>query len=372
MPTAGVTQLEGSAVTDTSGPTETPALAARLVRLGVVLGFVVILQAGLVTAFVTASRDPAPRQLPVAVVGTPRETAALQSRLSSTGAFAVRQEPTAAAAEDAIRRQEVYGALLPASHPPTLLVASAASPLVAQVLTKAFTATAQRSGTQLAITDVAPLPADDPRGAVGPYLVLGLLIGGYVGAMVIGRLIGMRSPSVRHLGLRLTVLACYALVAGAAGILLLGPVLGVLHGSTLAIFATGALVAFAVGCFTSALQTLLGLVGTLLSVITLVLIGNPAAGGGQIPSAMMSPAWGWLAHVLPNPAGMTAIRGIEFFAGHGTGQAFTVLSVYAAAGIVAMLVIALVPAGRKQGRASSQRAELATDLAAETGSGAML
>jgi len=358
-------------VTDSTGPTQTPTLAARLVRLSVVLGFVVILQAGLVAAFVTASRDPAPHRLPVAVVGTPQATAALRSRLSSTGAFAVRQEPTAAAAEDALRHQEVYGALLPASHPATLLVASAASPLVAQVLTKAFTAVAQQNGSQLAVTDAAPLPADDPRGAVGPYLVLGLLIGGYIGAMVIGRLIGMRSPSVRHLGLRLAVLACYAMVAGAAGVILLGPVLGVLHGNVLAIFATGSLVAFAVGCFTSALQSLLGLVGTLLSVITLVLIGNPAAGGGQIPPAMMSPAWGWLAHVLPNPAGMTAVRGIEFFGGNGTSEAFAVLSVYAAAGIVVMLVLALVPAGRR-GQASSQRADLATDLAAETGSGAML
>ncbi|HXT94575.1 MAG TPA: hypothetical protein VN714_35530 [Trebonia sp.] len=359
-------------MTDSSVATETPTLAARLVRLGVVLGFVVILQAGLVAAFVTATRDPAPHQLPVAVVGTPRETAALQSRLSGTGAFAVRLEPTLAAAQGAIRRQEVYGALLPTSHPATLLVASAASPLVAQVLTKAFTAAAQQSDSQLAITDVAPLPADDPRGTVGPYLVLGLLIGGYVGAMVIGRLIGMRSPSVRHLGLRLAVLACYAAVAAAAGVVLVGPVLGVLHGNALAIFATGGLVAFAVGCFTSALQTLLGLVGTLLSVITLVLIGNPAAGGGQIPSAMMSPAWGWLAHVLPNPAGMAAIRGIEFFGGNGTGQAFAVLSVYAAAGIVVMLVMAAVPAGSRRGQASAERTELATDLAAETGSGAML
>lgn len=372
MPPDGREATEGSAVTDSTGPSNAPTLAARLVRLGVVLGFVVILQAGLVAAFVTATRDPAPHQLPVAVVGTPRATAALQSRLSGTGAFAVRLEPSVAAARDAIRHQEVYGALVPAGHPPTLLVASAASPLVAAVLTKAFTSAAQQGGSQLTITDVAPLPADDPRGVAGPYLVLGLLIGGYVGAMVIGRLIGMRSPSVRPLGLRLAVLACYALVAAAAGVVLLGPVLGVLHGSALAIFATGALVAFAVGCFTAALQTLLGLVGTLLSVVTLVLIGNPAAGGGQIPPAMMSPAWGWLAHVLPNPAGMTAIRGIEFFSGNGTGQAFAVLSGYAAAGIAVMLVTAVLPAGRKRGQASAERTELATDLAAETGSGAML
>jgi hypothetical protein len=357
-------------VTESSEPAGTPKLTMRLVRLGAVLGLVLVLQAGLITAFVTATRNPVPHRLPVAVVGAPRETASLQARLSSSDALSVRQEPTVAVAEEALRHQEVYGALVPAGRTATLLVASAASPLVAQLLTKVFTT--QQGGSKLTVQDVVPLPADDPRGVAAPYLVLGLLIGGYIGAMVIGRLIGMRSQSARHLGLRVAVLASYSIVAGALGVILLGPVLGALHGNALAIAATGALIAFAVGCFTSALQTLLGLVGTLLSVITLVIIGNPAAGGGQIPPALMSPAWGWLAHVLPNPAGMTAIRGIEFFAGYGTGQAFTVLSVYAAVGIAVMLLMAVIPAAGTRRQPSSDRAELTTDLAAEAGSGAML
>lgn len=354
-------------MTDSSGPAGTPPLRTRLIRLAGVLAGVLVLQAGLIAAFVTATRSPAPHQLAVAVVGTSRDAA-----LSSTGAFSVRQVPTAGAAEEAIRHQEVYGALVLAGHPETLLIASAASPLVAQVLTKAFTAAAQPGGGGLAVRDVAPLPADDPRGVVAPYLVLGLLIGGYIGAMVIGRLLGMRSSSVGQLGLRLAVLACYAVLAAAFGVLLLGPVLGMLHGNALAVLATGALVSFAVGCFTSALQALLGLAGTLLSVIALVIIGNPASGGGQIPSAMMPSAWGWLAHVLPNPAGMTAIRGIEFFAGYGTGQAFLVLALYAVAGIAVMLVAAVVPGARTRRQAPGEQAGLTADLIAEAGPGAML
>lgn len=360
-------------MTESAGPAATPPLPARLARLCVVLGLVLILQGGLIAAFVTAGRDPAPHQLPVAVVGTPLAVAPVSARLSATGAFTVRPEPTVAAAEDALRHQAIYGALVPAGHPATLLVASAASPLVAQVLTRAFAPPGQPGGRTLAVVDVVPLPASDPRGVAAPYLVLGLLIGGYVGAMLIGRLIGMRSPSARHLGFRLAVLACYAVVAGALGVLLLGPVLGVLHGSALAIAATGALVTFAVGCFTSALQTVFGLVGTLLSVITLVIIGNPAAGGGQVPPAMMSPAWGWLARVLPNPAGMAAVRGIEFFSGYGTGPAFVVLSSYVVAAIAVMLAVAVIPALRTRGQAADRTAaELSADLAAETGSGAVL
>jgi len=86
----------------------------------------------------------------------------------------------------------------------------------------------------------------------------------------------------------------------------------------------------------------------------------------------MSPAWGWLAHVLPNPSGMAAIRGIEFFAGYGTGQAFLTLGWYGAAGVVVMLLMALVPAARKRSKASSGTKDLTSDLVAEAGSGAIL
>ncbi len=41
--------------------------------------------------------------------------------------------------------------------------------------------------------------------------------------VVIGRVLGMRSSSVRQLGRRLTVLACYAVLAAAFWVLLLGP-----------------------------------------------------------------------------------------------------------------------------------------------------
>lgn len=148
--------------------------------------------------------------------------------------------------------------------------------------------------------------------------------------------------------------------------------LGLVHGHALAIAATGALISFAVGCFTSVLQSLLDLIGTLLSVVILVVIGNPAAGGGQIPPSLMPAAWGWLGRVLPNPAGMTAVRSIEFFSGHGSGQPFLVLSCYAAIPIAVMLAIGILPGKRQRAGAPQTSAGLAGEVAAETAPGAML
>jgi hypothetical protein len=269
---------------------ERPAQRPRLRPLGVVLAAVLLLQLGLIAAFVSAGRQPSPHHVPVAIVGTPRAVAPVAARLASTGAFAARQEPSVAAAEEAIRHQQVYGALVPGQRSGRLLVASAASPLVAQLLTKVFTTQAQAQGVTLAVQDVAPMSASDPRGVAGPYLVLALVIGGYIGAMVVGRVIGMRSRSARHLGLRLSILTVYA-AAGTLGVVLLDPVLGVMHGHALAIAATGALVAFAVAGFTSALQTLLGFSSPRLETVKSRCICIGTSGSGPVVRSRRPARW---------------------------------------------------------------------------------
>src|SRR5919107_4245809 len=83
-----------------------------------------VLQAALVLLFVVPARSPEPHGLPVGVVGP---AAALHG-----DGLDVRTYADAAAARAAIREREVYGALVPAEG--RVLVASAASPAVAQML----------------------------------------------------------------------------------------------------------------------------------------------------------------------------------------------------------------------------------------------
>jgi len=82
------------------------------------------LQAALVLLFVVPGHAPEPHGLPVGVVGPAPALPADQ--------FDVHHYPDAAAARAAIREREVYGALVPAEG--RVLVASAASPVVAQAL----------------------------------------------------------------------------------------------------------------------------------------------------------------------------------------------------------------------------------------------
>lgn len=86
--------------------------------------------------FVFPAHDPEPRGVPVAVAGpTAPATQAAAGLAVQGGAFDVLQVPDRAAALAAIRDREVYGALVVGGAQPELLIASAASVPVAQVLT---------------------------------------------------------------------------------------------------------------------------------------------------------------------------------------------------------------------------------------------
>src|SRR5688500_3453621 len=92
-----------------------------------------LLQAALVLLFVVPARSPEPHGLPVGVAGPAAATAPAQRALAARGdAFEVHAYADADAARAAIRGREVYGAIVPPEG--RVLVASAASPVVAQQL----------------------------------------------------------------------------------------------------------------------------------------------------------------------------------------------------------------------------------------------
>ena len=88
-----------------------------------------VLQAALVLLFVLPAHDPEPHGLPVGVVGP--------APAFADGGFDVHRYPDAAAAREAVLEREVYGALIPSEG--RVLVASAASPAVAQQLREVAT-----------------------------------------------------------------------------------------------------------------------------------------------------------------------------------------------------------------------------------------
>src|SRR5690348_7144405 len=130
-----------------AGGTEA-AHTGRPVLPGVVLGLSMLITL-LVVAFAWPASRTAPRDLPVALVAPAAVATQVQQQMAQAhpGAFQVTRFGSTAVAERAIRTREVYGALVLAPKP-EVLTASAASPVVAQLLDQAATERAGSSAGQ--------------------------------------------------------------------------------------------------------------------------------------------------------------------------------------------------------------------------------
>jgi hypothetical protein len=218
-----------------------------------------------------------------------------------------------------------------------LLVAGAEGGAVSSALTDVLTRIDAARQRTLVTDDVIPSRAADARGLSAFYLAVGWVVGGYLVASIIGVSSGS-VPVTRGRGaVRLGALAVYAIVSGIGGVLITGPVLGVFSGHVVELAALGALVVFAVGAFTAALQVWTGLVGIGLAILLFVILGNPSAGGAY-PAPLLPPFWAAIGPWLPPGAATGAIRGIVYFGGAGAGAAALVLGGYALVGVVATML----------------------------------
>ena len=312
-----------------------PGPVRRLTRPAAGLAAVVLFQLLFASVFIGVLHHPEPHRAPVAVVGR----SPLAVVVSSLGGETVRlvAEPTAGAARAAIRGGQVNAAVIAGRHGESLLIQTAASPGTASVLTKEFTTAAAAVKTPLQVRDLARLPASDSTGISAFFLVLAWMLGGYVAATALGIMLGgMRSPSLRHAATRLGLLAVYAAISGFLGALLIGPAIGVVSGYNLALASVGMLLVFAAAAATAGLQAVLGMAGTLIAIIGMVVFGDPTS-GTSIATALLARPWNLIGQGLPPSAALSAARGVIYLGGTNLTGPLTVLAAYAAAGTLLML-----------------------------------
>lgn len=144
--------------------------------------------------------------------------------------------------------------------------------------------------------------------------------------------------------IRLATMALVGIVAGLGGALIVGPVLGALPGSFAALWGLGALIVFAVGAATLALQGLCGLAGIGLAILLVVILGNPSA-GGALPPPMLPPFWRAIGPALPPGAGTWTARSIAYFRGSAVTGPLLVLSAWAVAGTLITLLASRLRTG---------------------------
>ncbi|GAA2098382.1 hypothetical protein GCM10009841_11520 [Microlunatus panaciterrae] len=319
-------------------PSEPPVLSGwgRVLGLPVALSLLVGL---LLAAFAWPAVTAAPHELPIGVVGPAAAVQQVQGALQAKqpGAFHIQPYGSAAEARAAIESREIYGAVV-VEQPPTLLVATGASPAVAQLLTQVAGAMAAQSGAGQSsagptVTDVVPGAAGDPHGIGVAVLALPLVLGGLLSGVALRRLVRGRGR-----------LACSALLlsllAGLASATILNLWLNALGAS---FWTDAAVITFgfaAVSFATLGAGTLAGNAGAGLVLASLLLVGNPLSGLSSAPE-LLPVGWSAVGQAFPLAATGQLLRSEAFFDWAAAGRPALVLSVWLATGLFLFVLGAL-------------------------------
>jgi len=316
-----------------------PAAAILVVPLVVAL---------VLTVFAWPSSRLEPRDLPVGVAGPAPAADAIEAKLAQrAGAFHVERYADESAARDAIEEREVYGAFVATPDGPKVLTGSAASPVVAQLLSHAA------SEQNAEVEDVVSTPK--AGGALGSSVLPMVLAGIITGALA--ALAGSTGAARAGLVLAGSVLG------GLSATLVVDTRLGVVEGDWLANAGVLTLTVLAIASAMAGLYALLGKHGLGLGAVLMILVGNPFSAAAAAPELLPEPVGG-IGQLMPPGAGANLLRSTGFFDGAGAGEHFAVLAVWALAGLAALalaearrhswnshlrrvIVISDAPAGRR-------------------------
>lgn len=310
---------------------------------------VLALQLLFIASYVGALHHPKPKDVPFAVAAPGAAAGQTVARLRQLPGSPL--DPRAVADEAAARRQildrDVDGALVvsPGGTTDTLLVATGGGTILATSLERIVGPVEQAQHRTVRTVDVAPASTGDFNGLSSFYLVVGWCVGGYLCASILAISTGARPANLRRAAIRLGAMAFVAAVGGLGGAVIVGPVLGALPGGVAALWGLGALITFAVGAATLALQGIFGVIGIGLAILLVVIAGNPSA-GGAFPLPLLPPFWKTIGPALPPGAGTWAARSIAYFRSNALTGALLVLGAWAAAGVV----VTLLASGQRRGR----------------------
>ncbi|THG30650.1 ABC transporter permease [Naasia lichenicola] len=316
-------------------------------RIPVVGLLMAVIVGVLVLAFSWPGVTSEVKDLPVAIVGPDVQVEAFTAAVDENqpGVLDLRTADDEAEARELIETRAVYGAIVLGKEP-EVLTTSAGSAVVSQLLTgiagsiqaqanAAAQAQAAASGAQapvisVAVTDVVPLADTDPRGVGLAAASFPMVIGGMIGG------IGL-TLAVAGVARRLVALAIYVIAAGAVAGGILQGWLGILQGDVLVNMAALALAFLSIGGTIVGVAALVGRAGIAIGPVLFLLIGNPISSSNS-PVQFLPEPWGAVGQYLPPGAGATLLRDLSYFPKADTAFPWTVLAVWAAAGVLLALV----------------------------------
>ncbi|KJL43327.1 hypothetical protein RS81_00932 [Microbacterium terrae] len=325
------------------------------------------------------------QDLPIGIVGSADQIDQVADAIDeqSDGAIALTEYDDRDAAVTAIEQRLVYGAVvIPAEQgdAPEVLTATAASPLVAQMLQgiaqeqQAQIDAQIRAGVEenlaalqqsiaeklqaivqavlagqmpelpgadaepvtiptisVAVTDVVPFADADPRGAGLSAAMFPMVIGGMLGGIAITLLV--KGGGLR----RVVAVAIYAPVAGLVLAGILHGLYGALQGTYLLNASAIALAIAAISSTITGLAGLIGPAGVGLGAAFTMLVANPLS-AATVPVEFIPAPWGAFGQWLAPGAAATLIRSLSYFPGADVTFPWLVLAGWTVAGIALTLI----------------------------------
>lgn len=292
-----------------------PRVAAIGLGLAVLVGV-------LVAAFSWPAVTSEVKNLPIAIAAPDAVAEQLETALeqNAPGTFDVSTASDRAEAVDLIEQRDVYGAIV-VGEAPEVLVASAGSPVVSQLLTglaaqlqgqlqQAADAQAAAAGVEaptitVEVTDVVPLVDTDPRGTGLAAASFPLVLGGMIGGIAL---------TVALVGVwrRVAALAVYVVAAGFAAAAILQFWFEVLPGDYLLNSLAYTLAFAAIGAPIVGFASVVGRAGVAIGPVVFLLFANPISAAAQ-PVEFLPEPWGAIGQWFPPGAAATLIRDLAYF-----------------------------------------------------------
>ncbi|MFF0578268.1 hypothetical protein ACFY19_04390 [Streptosporangium saharense] len=310
-------------------PPDQPKTNAARMLIGVIVGATVLVIV-MLCAFALPAVKGGPHDVPLGLAGPQQVTQAIQGRLPAD-AWEVSAYPDPQALQNAVKQREILGGFVFGADGVTVYTAGAGGQQVTAAITALGTTMAAQQQVKVAVRDLVPFPADDPRGAGFTAAALPMIIGGVLPAVLLLRLF----PGHVNLRRRLAGVILFALVAGATVAAVLQYGFGSLDGDYWFTALGLALGMAALSVPFLALESLFGMAGLGLGAAVMMFLGNPLSG-------MAGPHWlpsGWaaLGQLLPPGASGSLVRANAFFDGTGAGGPVLTLGAWVLAGLLIII-----------------------------------
>jgi hypothetical protein len=286
----------------------------------------------MIASYSGAFAKPTLHHMSVAVAGPEQ----LVDGIRGQDTLAVTEVGDAAAREQVYERKTDAAFVVAPTGEMTIYVAGGGGHSVATAAETVGRTIAAKAGLDETVEDVAPASAGDPSGTVEFYAIIFISIGASVGATVLGRVMGtVRRPMT--LALRTATLVGYSALLAAGVTVYVDVILGALTGHTWQLFGALWLYAMAVGGAVTGVAAAFGSVASMALTAFLVVIGNAAA-AGPVGRPLLSGFYSTFTTIVPQGSGVSLLRSVEYFGGHGAQTPLLTLAIWGAAGCLLAIV----------------------------------